>query len=347
MSEWTNLPSSWICQEGETAARAQTEDLDSFFIFLVFAWCVLFTKRATFIRMDTAAVLLRAPSSLGVRVVLVSDTHGMHRTLDMPDGDILIHGGDFTRFGKREDAVDFNLWLGDLPYAHRFVVLGNHEATAEWREDVAEILSNAVLLCDSGVSVPLPATAASASTAAASGTAPGAAAAAATEGGDAAGAATAAKSLDTEVPGAEEDTVAVVANASAVATAATALRIWGTDFYWPTETPQGSAYFTPPYASIPPETHIIVAHGPAFGHVDGNTGCPCILEHVARVQPLLFVCGHIHEARGACEGRDERIAGTLFVNAANEKPRHFSVKNKSTSAAGAKKGLLVPHVIQL
>ena len=144
-----------VCQEGNPAA-AKTEDFDSF-IFLVFAWCVLFTKRATFIRMDTAAVLLRAPSSLGVRVVLVSDTHGMHRTLDMPDGDILIHGGDFTRFGKREDAVDFNLWLGDLPYAHRFVVLGNPEATAEWREDVAEILSNAVLLCDSGVSVPLPA----------------------------------------------------------------------------------------------------------------------------------------------------------------------------------------------
>ena len=33
-----------------------------------------------------------------IKVVLISDTHGKHRELDsiLPDGDILIHAGDFS-----------------------------------------------------------------------------------------------------------------------------------------------------------------------------------------------------------------------------------------------------------
>ena len=42
-----------------------------------------------------------------MRVALISDTHGCHRQLRyLPV--TLIHGGDFTRMGREEDAVDFN-----------------------------------------------------------------------------------------------------------------------------------------------------------------------------------------------------------------------------------------------
>ena len=34
-----------------------------------------------------------------VRVVVISDTHTSHRQLVLPDGDILIHCGDFTFYG--------------------------------------------------------------------------------------------------------------------------------------------------------------------------------------------------------------------------------------------------------
>jgi hypothetical protein len=33
-------------------------------------------------------------------IVCISDTHELHRELDVPHGDILIHAGDFTMFSK-------------------------------------------------------------------------------------------------------------------------------------------------------------------------------------------------------------------------------------------------------
>ena len=34
-----------------------------------------------------------------IRIVCISDTHKKHRQLDVPDGDILIHAGDFSQWG--------------------------------------------------------------------------------------------------------------------------------------------------------------------------------------------------------------------------------------------------------
>jgi hypothetical protein len=63
---------------------------------------------------------IRTPkSSASQRLVILSDTHQLHREVEVPDGDILIHSGDFTMFSKSMNAiVDFNQWLGELP--HRF-----------------------------------------------------------------------------------------------------------------------------------------------------------------------------------------------------------------------------------
>jgi len=96
----------------------------------------------------------------GLRLVLISDTHGMHRKMTIPDGDVLIHGGDFTRHGKLEDAVDFNAWLGELPHARKLVVYGNHECNSDWARgrggggDAAHLLSNATLLLAQSVVLP-------------------------------------------------------------------------------------------------------------------------------------------------------------------------------------------------
>ena len=37
-----------------------------------------------------------------MKIVCISDTHNLHRGLDLPAGDILIHAGDFTKFGELE-----------------------------------------------------------------------------------------------------------------------------------------------------------------------------------------------------------------------------------------------------
>jgi len=81
-----------------------------------------------------------------VRVVCISDTHGRHRDLHLPEGDILIHAGDFTHFGKDKDVIDFNDWLGTLPFQHKIVVNGNHENNAPWQGKVVELLTNACFL---------------------------------------------------------------------------------------------------------------------------------------------------------------------------------------------------------
>jgi len=90
-------------------------------------------------------------SVLGVKIVAISDTHGSHRQLTVPEGDILIHAGDFTLFGRRSHVTDFNDWLGSLPHRHKVVVNGNHEVNADWNDQVASMLTNATFLRDATV----------------------------------------------------------------------------------------------------------------------------------------------------------------------------------------------------
>ena len=60
----------------------------------------------------------------GLTVVMISDTHNDHRQLTVPPGDILIHAGDWTRFGKREHAV-ITWQFNTNNLSHRAVELSN------------------------------------------------------------------------------------------------------------------------------------------------------------------------------------------------------------------------------
>ena len=61
-----------------------------------------------------------------IRMVCISDTHSAVENLEIPfkipDGDILIHAGDFTNYGEVEKVKEFNTWLGTLPHAYKIVV---------------------------------------------------------------------------------------------------------------------------------------------------------------------------------------------------------------------------------
>jgi len=78
---------------------------------------------------DVSAAEQLPPKPLGaVRFVVLSDTHEKHGDLkDIPDGDVLLHAGDFTLHGKKEKVVDFNAFLGTLSHPHKFVIAGNHD----------------------------------------------------------------------------------------------------------------------------------------------------------------------------------------------------------------------------
>jgi Icc-related predicted phosphoesterase len=62
-----------------------------------------------------------------LRIVLSSDTHGRHGDLVVPDGDLFVHAGDFTKRGRLEEVQSFAAWLEALPHRHKIVVAGNHD----------------------------------------------------------------------------------------------------------------------------------------------------------------------------------------------------------------------------
>ena len=90
-----------------------------------------------------------------LRIVCISDTHGQHTKLSVPDGDVLVHAGDFMAFGDRpKEVVDLNQWLGEQPHRHKVVIAGNHDLMFERHPGPArELLGNAIYLENSGAKV--------------------------------------------------------------------------------------------------------------------------------------------------------------------------------------------------
>jgi len=62
-----------------------------------------------------------------VRVVCISDTHGLHEQVTLPPGDLLVHAGDVSRRGTREQVRTFLEWFASRPHPHKLLVAGNHD----------------------------------------------------------------------------------------------------------------------------------------------------------------------------------------------------------------------------
>ena len=250
---------------------------------------------------------------LGITIVCISDTHGQHRKLTMPDhADILIHAGDYTKYGKKEDAIDFNEWLGLLPYKTKLVVNGNHECNAMWKNSAKSLLSNAQLLIDESVQV----------------------------------------EVDVDSDDDDNNNHSVIINENNDNTThqkvkkkkeKVILNIHGTNFYWPSST-KHNPYFEQieqEQSTSNTKTDILISHCPALGYVDRDRGCPALLHTIQRIRPMLVISGHEHMARGIVKsdftsnsstgigavigttGDDGNCVGgitsTTFVNAANAK----------------------------
>jgi Icc-related predicted phosphoesterase len=98
---------------------------------------------------------IRTPRArTALRLVLLSDTHQLHRKVEVPDGDIFIHSGDFTMFSRSmAEITDFNTWLGELPHQHKIVVPGNHEFFLETDPSKRSMLNNALVLLNEGTAI--------------------------------------------------------------------------------------------------------------------------------------------------------------------------------------------------
>jgi predicted phosphohydrolase len=91
-----------------------------------------------------------------MRIVVVSETHGLHNRIeDLPAGDVLVHTGDFMNSGyDPRDVLSFNRWLGEQPFKHRVVCAGNHDRYFQNSpHDARFLLTNATYLENAGVTV--------------------------------------------------------------------------------------------------------------------------------------------------------------------------------------------------
>src|SRR5271166_4203315 len=91
-----------------------------------------------------------------MRLVVVSDTHALHNRIEgLPEGDVLVHAGDFMNSGyDPADIFSFNRWLGEQPIMRRVVVAGNHDRYFQNMPGLARsLLTNAIYLEISGVTI--------------------------------------------------------------------------------------------------------------------------------------------------------------------------------------------------
>jgi predicted phosphohydrolase len=89
-----------------------------------------------------------------MRIVCLSDTHDLHRELQVPDGDLLLHAGDATMKGTPAQIEAFDRWLGTLPHPHKVLIAGNHDWAFERTPALARgLIRNARYLEDEETAV--------------------------------------------------------------------------------------------------------------------------------------------------------------------------------------------------
>ncbi|MDE0001998.1 MAG: hypothetical protein OXQ29_04840 [Rhodospirillaceae bacterium] len=59
-----------------------------------------------------------------MRLVLLSDTHGLHREISIPDGDVMVHAGDFCSEGDAVEARLLAEFLRGLPHQDKVLIAG-------------------------------------------------------------------------------------------------------------------------------------------------------------------------------------------------------------------------------
>lgn len=67
-----------------------------------------------------------------MKIVIISDTHEQHLKVNVPNGDLLIHCGDWTNRGDEFATQRFLDWFSAQPYKYKCFIAGNHELTLDY-----------------------------------------------------------------------------------------------------------------------------------------------------------------------------------------------------------------------
>lgn len=74
------------------------------------------------------------------KIIAISDTHGHHRTLLIPETDFLVHCGDACDGGNEEQLSDFFRWFSEQPARRKIFIAGNHDLPFDLEPDRLEDL---------------------------------------------------------------------------------------------------------------------------------------------------------------------------------------------------------------
>lgn len=89
-----------------------------------------------------------------MKIIHISDTHGNHTELSLPPGDVLIHSGDFCKFGIDVEINAFLNWFRKQPFTHKILIGGNWDSDLAECQGIEELqfdLEGITYLCDDSV----------------------------------------------------------------------------------------------------------------------------------------------------------------------------------------------------
>ena len=67
-----------------------------------------------------------------MKIVAFSDTHAHHREVTLPDGDVLVFGGDLMTCGRKmNEVIGFADWFMKQPHEYKILIAGNHDRLFE------------------------------------------------------------------------------------------------------------------------------------------------------------------------------------------------------------------------
>lgn len=218
-----------------------------------------------------------------MKLVAISDTHTKHSLLDvanskvkLPDGDLLLHAGDFTSVGNQAQVENFLEWLvkNSTRYTYGVVfIAGNHDRSFDpkFNLDDGKVQKPdwlRVILHDF-------------------------------------------KPGRTSVTYLENEEVTI----NRFKIWGSPITPWFYGHYWAFNKQRGLD-IQEVWDQIPSDVDIIMTHGPVMGKLDYVptsgvfVGCEELKRKIEEVKPLLHVAGHIHEGHG------RRVDDyTIYVNA--------------------------------
>lgn len=81
-----------------------------------------------------------------MKFVAISDTHCRHHKIRLPKGDVLLHAGDVSYRGKKDEVVDFLQWFAKQKFEYKIFIAGNHDFLFEKikTKDLEQLIPNGV-----------------------------------------------------------------------------------------------------------------------------------------------------------------------------------------------------------